>query len=110
MSRTRVFIIKGGYNDLKEALLRRGGVENPDSKSTNFDLKWTLNAKDIDYIALKDGQMANHFGRNREITTKTGLTSNLRHSYSVHNLTDMDDYYPRAYDLSDPQDVGDFIL
>ncbi|KAF4663743.1 Tubulin tyrosine ligase-like, member [Perkinsus olseni] len=110
MSRKRVFIIKGGYNDLKEALLRRGWVENLDSKSTNFDLKWTLNAKDIDYIALKDGQMANHFGRNREITTKTGLTSNLRHSYSVHNLTDMDDYYPRAYDLSDPQDVGDFIL
>ncbi|KAF4691320.1 Tubulin tyrosine ligase-like, member, variant 2, partial [Perkinsus olseni] len=110
MSRKRVFIIKGGYNDLKKALLRRGWVENLDSKSTNFDLKWTLNAKDIDYIALKDGQMANHFGRNREITTKTGLTSNLRNSYSVHNLTDMDDYYPRAYDLSDPQDVGDFIL
>ncbi|KAF4754602.1 Tubulin tyrosine ligase-like, member, partial [Perkinsus olseni] len=110
MSRKRVFIVKGGYNDLKEALLRRGWVENLDSKSTSFDLKWTLNAKDIDYIALKDGQMANHFGRNREITTKTGLTSNLRNSYSVHNLTDMNDYYPRTYDLSDPQDVGDFIL
>lgn len=69
----------------------------------------------------------NHFGRNREITTKTGdemcaafnalqrdfmtgLTSNLRHSYSVYNLIDMNQYYPRAYDLGDSQGVGEFIL
>ncbi|KAF4677864.1 Tubulin tyrosine ligase-like, member [Perkinsus chesapeaki] len=102
--------IDGGYKDLKESLLRRGWVENVNWESTKFDIKWTLNAKDIDYIALKEGQVVNHFGRNREITTKKGLTNNLRHSYSVHNLVDMEHYYPRAYDLSDPQDVGDFIL
>jgi tubulin monoglycylase TTLL3/8 len=45
---TKVFIIKGGYGDVKRALKRRGWVENKDKESCCYDLKWTLKSKDID--------------------------------------------------------------
>lgn len=50
----RVFIIMGGYPDLKKALLKRGWVENPDHRSPCYDLKFTLMSKDIDYQALNE--------------------------------------------------------
>lgn len=45
----KVFIINGGYGDLKKAFRERGWIENPDYDSQCFDLKWTLTAKEIDY-------------------------------------------------------------
>jgi hypothetical protein len=45
---TKVFIIMGGYKDLKKALKARGWVENKDKESACFDLKYTLKSKDID--------------------------------------------------------------
>jgi hypothetical protein len=51
---TKIFIIKGGYGDIKTALLDRGWVENTDKDSNIFDLKWTLKTKDIDHNSLKD--------------------------------------------------------
>lgn len=39
--KTKVFIIKGGYNALRKALLDRGWYENPDKFSPCFDFKWT---------------------------------------------------------------------
>ena len=50
---TKVFIILGGYPDLKHSLLARGWIENPDSNSLCFDVKWTLFAKDILYEKLQ---------------------------------------------------------
>lgn len=44
----------GGYNTLKKSLDERGWVENPDSNSPCFDLKWTLKSKDIDHDYLQD--------------------------------------------------------
>jgi len=39
--KTKVFIIKGGYHDLRRALVDRGWVENTDYSSPCFDFKWT---------------------------------------------------------------------
>jgi len=50
---TKVFIILGGYPDLKHSFLERGWIENPDSNSLCFDVKWTLFAKDIIYEKLQ---------------------------------------------------------
>jgi hypothetical protein len=51
--RAKVFIIKGGYNDLREALLERGWVENYDFGSRHFDLKWTCKQKDVFFEGLQ---------------------------------------------------------
>ena len=51
---TKVFIIKGGYDDIKRALKQRGWVENKDKDSVCFDLKWTLKTKDIDHNMIMD--------------------------------------------------------
>ena len=50
---TKVFIILGGYGDLKHSLMERGWIENPDPTSLCFDVKWTLYAKDIIYDKLQ---------------------------------------------------------
>ena len=40
--KTKVFTMTGGYAPVKEALLSRGWVENPDPESICFDLKVRL--------------------------------------------------------------------
>lgn len=47
-----VFIVKGGYGDVKRALIARGWAENTDSNSPLFDLKWTLKSKHVDHDTL----------------------------------------------------------
>ena len=101
---SKVFIIRGGYVDLKIALEKMGWVENKESDSQLFDLKWTLNAKEIDYKALTSEQIVNHFVKNTEISTKVGLTNNLKECSDSSDL-----YYPRAFDLSKPIDRADFV-
>lgn len=49
-----MFIITGGYRDLKKALLARGWLENPDDTSYCFDFKWSLKANEIDHAKLED--------------------------------------------------------
>jgi hypothetical protein len=49
-----VFIIKGGYHDLREKLVERGFYENEDVYSPFFDFKWTCKVQDIEYDRLKD--------------------------------------------------------
>lgn len=44
---TKVFIIKGGYGDIKRALKSRGWVENKERDSPCFDFLWTLMTKDV---------------------------------------------------------------
>lgn len=104
----KVFICSGGYFDFRDAMLARGWVENPDKESPFFDIIWGM-ASDIKYDNLQAHQVVNHFYRNREITTKVGLTLNLRSS-SAYNGVDLDAYYPRAFDLHDPLDRADFVL
>jgi len=51
---TKVFIVSGGYSSIKKALLDRGWFRNMDPKSTCFDLKWVIKAKDINHKQLED--------------------------------------------------------
>ena len=44
---TKVFIVKGGYGDVRRALKARGWVENKDKESPCFDFLWTLMTKDV---------------------------------------------------------------
>ena len=104
---TRVFVVIGGYPALKRALEARGWVENPDINSQCFDLKWTLKAKDISMDSLQDFQIVNHFQKNTSITTKVGLCKSLR-NIIWHANVDIDTFYPRCFDMGDPNDVEDF--
>lgn len=104
----QVFICNGGYPDFKDALLKRGWFQNMDKDSRHFDLKWGM-AGDIDHNRLKPNQIVNHFDRCRDLTTKIGLSLNLRNSI-WHSGVDQEEYYPRAYDLSDPGERADFVL
>lgn len=49
---TKVFIIKGGYKDIRTALKNRGWVHNKDPESPCFDLMWTLKTNDIKHGEL----------------------------------------------------------
>ncbi len=105
---SKVFIIKGGYKDLRQALLDKGWVENLDRHSTFFDLKWTTKVSDINFDSLKPGQMVNHFDNNSSLTSKYGLCKSLR-SISFTESIDIDKYFPKAYDLSDLTDFENFL-
>ncbi|RYG42114.1 hypothetical protein EON68_02250 [archaeon] len=105
---TRVFIITGEYPDIRDALVARGWKQNPDKESPHFDMKWTLKSNEISHGALLAAQYANHCQRATCITTKAGLTHTIR---VAHHFTPVDynTFFPRAYDLGDPQDYADFV-
>jgi len=103
----KVFIIMGGYPDIKKALKRRGWVENKQKRSPCFDFKWTLKVKHIEFPELQDFQIVNHFEKNTLITTKAGLCRNLRNLIWYSNV-DIDTFYPRCFDLADPAELADF--
>jgi len=105
---TKVFIVKGGYGDVKRALKSRGWVENKDKDSPCFDLKYTLKTSDIDYNHLHTNQIVNHFGKTTSITTKVGLTHSLKNLIWFNNV-DVDTFYPRCFDLGLPEETDDFI-
>ena len=98
----------GGYDDLKDALKSRGWTENNNATSLRFDFKWTLKIKDIEYNKLKDHQIVNHFEKNSCLTSKVGVCKNLR-NLTGSDLIDIDEFYPRCYDLEDANDFEDFI-
>ena len=75
----KVFICSGGYFDLRDALVARGWVENPDKDSLFYDLHWGM-APHIKHDSLQPHQIVNHYCRSLEITTKVGLTLNVRNS------------------------------
>lgn len=104
----RVFICCGGYPDFRDALLRRGWVQNEHKDSRHFDLKWGM-AASIDHEHLLPNQAVNHFDRCRDLTTKSGLTINLRNSEWMTGVH-ADNYYPRAFDLYDPAERAEFVL
>ena len=105
---TKVFIIKGGYGDVKRALKQRGWVENKDKDSPCFDFMWTLMTKDVPHNDLLSNQVANHFPTATSITTKVGLTHSLK-NLIWFNSVDIDTFYPRCYDLAIKEETDDFI-
>ena len=105
----KVFIVVGGYDDLKDALKARGWIENPNANSLRFDFKWTLKIKDIEYNKLKDNQIVNHFEKNSCLTSKVGVCRNLKNLIGSGDSIDIDEFYPRCYDLEDVNEFEDFI-
>ena len=106
-NKQKKFICVGGYSDIIKYLQKRGWVLNKDAKSTDFDFIWTLKTVDINYSLLKKEQIAAHFCRNGAITRKSGLCRNIKNLY--HKGIDPTNFFPRCYDLSDKNDMGDFI-
>lgn len=105
---TKVFVMTGWYPCVKDALIERGWVENPDRDSPFADLKWTLRSIDVNKETLQPWQLTNHFMKNMAITTKAGLIK------SLSTLTDVADVHandiiPRGYDLSAPAQMRAFI-
>ena len=98
----------GGYPDFKNALLQRGWVKNPDSKSPCYELKFTLMGKDIDYGSLNETQIVNHFEKANALTTKVGISRSLRNLIWFNNV-DIDAFYPRCYDCNDESEFEDFL-
>ncbi len=74
----------------------------------NFDFKWTLKIKDIDYSKLKDNQIANHFEKNSCLTSKVGICRNIKNLIFSNSL-DVSTFYPKCYDLEDSLELEDFI-
>lgn len=107
-SNEKIFIIIGGYDDMKEALKSRGWIENTNPQSLRFDFKWTLKVKDIEYNKLKEHQIVNHFEKNSCITSKVGVCRNLKNLIGS-DCIDIDGFYPRCYDLDDANEFEDFI-
>jgi len=104
----KVYVATGGYGDVRRALDKRGWIENPDPQSLCFDLRWTIKSKEKDIQHLEDYQIVNHFEKNSSITTKAGLCKNLKNLVWSSNV-DIDEIYPRCYDLSEEKDYGDFL-
>ena len=106
-NKQKKFICLGGYGDIVRYLQKRGWVLNKDPKSTDFDFIWTLKTIDINYSLLRKEQIAGHFSRNGAITRKSGLCKNIKNLY--YKGIDPNNFFPRCYDLSDKNDMGDFI-
>ncbi len=105
---TKVFIVTGGYGDIKKALKKRGWLENKQQNSNCFDFKWVINNKEIDYSSLQEYQVVNHFDKNGVITTKVGLCHNLRNLIWYNNV-DIDTFYPRSFDMVESGETADFV-
>ena len=103
----KIFCVSGGYPSLRKALIERGWFENKDPKSPCFDLKWALKHKDIGFDDLTETQIVNHFCKASNITTKIGLLHSLKNLIWFNNV-DVDEFFPRGFDLKDKDDRLDF--
>ena len=103
----RSFIVLGGYSDIAKALVKRGWKQIKDPTDTSFDYIYPLKAADIKFVDLRPNQMAGHFWKANEITRKAGLTKNIRNLY--FKGVNVDNFFPRAYELSEKNDLEDFI-
>lgn len=105
----RVFIVTGGYPEFKKALRERNWVQNPDVHSPCFDLKFTLQGRELDFKNLLDFQMVNHFEKNGVITTKLGLSKTLRNSVWINDVSE-DSFFPKCFDLNDEDEYFAFEM
>lgn len=104
----KVFIVTGGYQDVKKALESRGWIENLDKNSKMFDLKWTVKKAESDFSTLTPNQIVNHFDKNTSITTKSGLCRSTKNLIWFQK-EDIDTFFPRCFDLNDVAEFDDFI-
>jgi hypothetical protein len=70
-------------------------------------VKWDYSDSHFDYSKQMPHQLFNHFPDTRELTTKQGLNKNL--NSITQPGTDVSDFYPRCYDLSNPRQLDLFM-
>ena len=102
----KTFVVTGGYRDVVNGLLKRKWVREPNAKSLDFDYIWTLKTNEINFMQIKNFQMANHYLRNGQITRKSGLSKNIKNLYYLG--IDPMNFFPRCYDLSVKTELEDF--
>ena len=103
----KTFCIMGSFPDFVEALTKRNWTQIMESDKLNYNFLFTLKITDVPFDDLDENIIINHLKKIGEITRKTGLLKNLRNLYFL-NISP-DDFYPRAYDISERQDIQDFI-
>ena len=103
----KVFCCNTQDEHMRRALLNLVWYENKNITSSFFDLKWMYMDNESDYKFLIEGQFYNHFQNNKELTTKIGLTNNLK-DFSEYGAN-FDQFYPRCYDLNESADFDDFV-
>ena len=104
----RVFVVIGHYDDLRQEMLARGWVEHEHQstgattgsekfKSNAFNFLYTTKAKDCFRINnLAPSQHLNHFEGTKALTTKVGLTHNMKNLVWERHLPtdDIDAFFP----------------
>ena len=112
--RRETFVICGAkIQALRDALERRGWVEEEDADSTSFGLKWTIKAakaeQHITDGTVGDEQILNHFERAWELITKHRLSGNLRALPWTEGV-DPDTFVPRTYYVHEPAQLKEFVV
>ena len=103
----KTFCIMGQFPDFVKALTKRNWKQVTEVDKLNYDFLFTLKITDVPFEDLDENIIINHLKKIGELTRKTGLLKNLRNLYYL-NISP-DDFYPRAYDISERQDIQDFI-
>ena len=103
----KTFVVLGGYTDIVNAILKRGWIQSKNPEDKSYDFLYTLKNADIPFNELKSNQLVNHYWKANQITRKSNFLKNLRNLY-FKNVC-IDKFYPRAYELSDKNDLEDFI-
>ena len=109
LNNDKTFLTIGGFTDIKDALIKRGWSETNevDPKKVLYSFLYTIKMADIPFEDLRNDIIINHFRKIGEITKKVSLLKNIRNLYFMNVCPD--DFYPRAYDLSEKNDIEDFI-
>lgn len=105
----KLFIVSTPYAPFKQHLIDRGWVENPDFFSSYFDLKYCVRLKDIDYKGLFPNQIISHYVGQTCLTNKFELSRSLTNLISDYKA-DIDDFFPRCYDISCFFDHMNFLI
>mmetsp|Transcript_15445 Transcript_15445/g.27390 ORF Transcript_15445/g.27390 Transcript_15445/m.27390 type:complete len:921 (+) Transcript_15445:93-2855(+) len=108
----KLFVFSGNPNlanlqAIRDALEERGFIENVwEPTSLFFDFKWG-SRQSVDYKALAPDQFVNHFQRDYQLTTKSGLALHIP-EVSRHVNIDHDEFSPPAYHLHNADTVDSF--
>ena len=96
-----IFKVIGAYHAVKEGMLERGWVENDwepkgekdKFKSQAWDFFYPVKARDAFRIPLAPEQFINHIQGFKALTTKVGLTHNMKNLVWEHSI-DIGEIFP----------------
>ena len=82
----KIFIVLGLYQDMRDALIAKGWVENPVSNFDNdndyrnhaFHFIYTTKSRDAFKFQTAPWQQLNHYEGTKTLTTKVGLTHSMK--------------------------------